>query len=77
MSRVRRTDAEVQTARESARIGATLGSDLQQTRRRRRVTQAALGARVGLGQGGISELERGEGATAPLDTCPADPAPTR
>ncbi len=68
MSRVRRTDAEVQAARESARIGATLGSDLQRTRGQRRVTQAALGARVGLGQGRISELERGEGATAPLDT---------
>jgi transcriptional regulator with XRE-family HTH domain len=68
MSRVRRTDAEVQAARESARIAATLGSDLQRTRERRRVTQKALGERVGLGQGRISDLERGEGATAPLDT---------
>ena len=68
MSRVRRTDTEVQAARESARIGATLGSDLQRTRRRRRVTQAAVGARVGLGQSRISDLERGDGATAPLDT---------
>lgn len=68
MSRVRRTDAEVQAARESARIGATLGSDLQRTRKRRRITQKALGERIGLGQGRISELEGGHGATAPLET---------
>jgi len=68
MSRVRRTDAEVQARRESARIAATLGADLQRTRKRRRVTQAALGGRVGLGQGRISGLERGHGATTPLET---------
>jgi transcriptional regulator with XRE-family HTH domain len=68
MSRVRRTDAEVQAQRESARIAATLGSDLRRARTRRRITQKALGARVGLGQGRISDLERGHGATAPLDT---------
>jgi transcriptional regulator with XRE-family HTH domain len=32
------------------------------------MTQHALGQRVGLGQGRISELERGGGPTAPLDT---------
>ncbi len=68
MSRVRRTDAEVQASRESARIGATLGSDLQRTRKRRRITQRALGERIGLGQVRISEIERGLGATAPLET---------
>jgi transcriptional regulator with XRE-family HTH domain len=68
MSRVRRTNVEVQAARESARIGATLGSDLQHTRKRRRMTQEALGKRIGLGQGRISELERGHGATTPLET---------
>lgn len=68
MSRVRRTDAEVQAARESARIGATLGSDLQLTRMRRRITQQALGERIGLRQTRISEIEGGHGATAPLET---------
>jgi transcriptional regulator with XRE-family HTH domain len=68
MGRVRRTDAEVQASREASRIAATLGSDLQRTRKRRRMTQRVLGERVGLGQGRISDLERGNGATAPLDT---------
>lgn len=35
---------------------------------RRRLTQRALGQSVGLSQGRISDLERGEGAMAPLDT---------
>lgn len=68
MSRVRRTDAQVQGAREAARIAATLGGDLKRTRLRRRLSQRTLGDRVGLTQGRISDLERGEGASAPLDT---------
>lgn len=68
MTRVRRTDAQVQGAREATRIATTLGSELKRTRLRRRLTQQALGEKVGLGQGRISELERGEGASAPLDT---------
>lgn len=35
---------------------------------RRRLTQESLGERAGLSQGRISELERGDGASAPLDT---------
>ena len=68
MTRVRRTAAQVQGAREAARIAATLGGDLKRTRVRRRLTQRALGDRVGLSQGRISDLERGDGASAPLDT---------
>jgi transcriptional regulator with XRE-family HTH domain len=68
MTRVRRTAAQVQGAREAARIAATLGGDLKHTRARRRLTQRALGDRVGLSQGRISDLERGDGASAPLDT---------
>jgi transcriptional regulator with XRE-family HTH domain len=68
VSRVRRTDAAVQAGRESARVGATLGSDLRRTRKRRRLTQKALGERVGLSQGRIGDLERGGGATSPLGT---------
>lgn len=68
MARIRRTDAEVQGAREAARIAATLGEELQRARKRRRLTQRALGQKVGLSQGRISDLERGGGATAPLGT---------
>jgi transcriptional regulator with XRE-family HTH domain len=68
VTRVRRTNAQVQGAREAVRIASTLGGDLRRTRRRRRLTQRAIGDRVGLSQGRISELERGEGASAPLDT---------
>lgn len=68
MARVRRTGSEIQGARESARIAATLGEELQRTRKRRRLTQRALGKKVGLSQGRISDLERGRGASAPLDT---------
>ena len=68
MSRRKRPDAEVQAARESTLIAATLGGELRRTRRRHRLSQAALGARIGLGQGRVSDLETGRGASAPLDT---------
>ena len=68
MPRARRPDAVVQASREAVLVAATLGRELRATRRRRRLTQAALGARIGVGQGRISELERGRGATAPLET---------
>jgi transcriptional regulator with XRE-family HTH domain len=68
MSRVRRTTAQVEGLREATRIAATLGAELKRTRVRRRLAQQALGDRVGLSQGRISDLERGEGASAPLDT---------
>jgi transcriptional regulator with XRE-family HTH domain len=68
MGRARRTRAQIQGTREAVRIAATLGDDLQRTRKRRRLTQRALGERVGLSQGRVSDLERGGGATAPLDT---------
>jgi len=68
MPRRRRTDAQVQADRESTRLATTLGGEVRATRRRRRVTQAVLGARIGVGQGRTSELERGAGASAPLDT---------
>jgi HTH-type transcriptional regulator/antitoxin HipB len=45
-----------------------LGRELRASRTRRRITQAQLGARVGLSQSTISELERGEGGSLSLDT---------
>jgi transcriptional regulator with XRE-family HTH domain len=68
MPRRKRPDAAVQASRESNLIAATLGGELRRTRRRRQLTQAALGARIGVGQARISEFELGRGATAPLET---------
>lgn len=68
MPRPKRTRALVEAdldAREQAR---RLGREVRASRRRRGLTQAALACRVGLGQARISEIERGEGGTAPLRT---------
>jgi len=46
-----------QTARTDTQIGAAI----RRARRQARLTQAALGAKTGLRQATISELERGEG----------------
>jgi len=46
-----------QTARNTTQIGAAI----RRARRQARLTQAALGAKTGLRQATISELERGEG----------------
>jgi transcriptional regulator with XRE-family HTH domain len=59
---------QVQAERESGRIAAALGAELRTTRRRRRLSQAALGARIGVGQSRISQLEAGAGRSAPVDT---------
>ncbi len=47
---------------------ARLGSEVRASRRRRRVTQAALGARAGVTQSTVSQVERGLGGTLSLDT---------
>jgi transcriptional regulator with XRE-family HTH domain len=52
--------------REATALAATLGAELRVTRRRRRMKQVELAARVGLRHARISELERGQGASAPL-----------
>ncbi len=46
-----------QTARNATQIGAII----RRARRQTRLTQGALGAKTGLRQATISELERGEG----------------
>jgi transcriptional regulator with XRE-family HTH domain len=66
MGRSRRTRAAVEAELQVAADAAALGSELRSSRRRRRMTQVALAQRVGLRQARISELERGEGANAPL-----------
>jgi transcriptional regulator with XRE-family HTH domain len=54
--------------REAQAIAANLGRDAKATRRRRRLTQAELGDRVGLGQSEMSYLERGHGARTSIET---------
>jgi transcriptional regulator with XRE-family HTH domain len=54
--------------REAQAIAANLGRDAKATRRRRRLTQAELGDRAGLGQSEISYLERGHGARTSIET---------
>lgn len=48
-------------------IAGVLGQDLNTARRRRQLTQAQLGRLVDLSGARIGELERGLGATAPLE----------
>jgi transcriptional regulator with XRE-family HTH domain len=68
MGRSKRRAAVIAGKREARAIAATLGREARSTRRRRRLTQAALGNLVGLGQSEISHLERGNGAGASIET---------
>lgn len=64
----RRTAASIAGARESMAIAATLGGQVRAARRRRRMPLRTLAARVGISVTRLSELERGLGARAPLET---------
>jgi transcriptional regulator with XRE-family HTH domain len=68
MDRHRRTSFEVDGTIEASAIAGTLGRELRATAKRRRLTQAALGRRVGLSAARIGEIQRGKGARASLET---------
>ena len=68
MERHRRTGFEVDGTIEAVSIAASLGRDLRATAKRRRLTQAELGRRVGLSHSRIGEIQRGQGASATLET---------
>ena len=68
MRRIRKPPAVVVGLREAQAIAANLGRDARSTRIRRRLTQAKLGALVGLGQSEISYLERGHGARTSIES---------
>jgi len=66
MDRRRRTHTELDGMIEAAAIARTFGRDLRTARKRRRITLVELGRRVSLSHVRVGEIERGEGATAPL-----------
>ena len=66
MERHRRTSTAIAGDREAMSIAASLGREVQATRRRRRLRQAELAAAVGLAQARISDIERGDGSGSPL-----------
>src|SRR5918996_950216 len=68
MARRSRTRSKVEGSREAAAIAATLGGVLRAARRARRWSLAKLALRVGMSAPRLSELERGLGARAPLET---------
>jgi transcriptional regulator with XRE-family HTH domain len=62
-----RTRLAIDAARQNREQLARLGADVRAARRRRRRTQAVLGAEVGLSQSVISRAERGLGGGLTLD----------
>ena len=68
MARRSRTHAQVAGSREAAAIAATLGGVVRAARGARRWTLGALARKVGIGASRLSELERGLGTRAPLET---------
>jgi transcriptional regulator with XRE-family HTH domain len=66
MGNRKRLRCATESAREAARAAMRLGEGIRLARRRRRLTQRALGARVGLHHSRISQVELGRGATLPL-----------
>jgi transcriptional regulator with XRE-family HTH domain len=63
----RRTTLHVEGELEAQNLGRTLGREVRDTRRRRRMIQTELGRRVGLSRSRISEVERGGGTTLTLE----------
>ncbi len=67
MTRVRRTKLAVEAATRNREMLAALGRQVRASRKRRQLTQKALGARVDLGRSTLSRIERGLGGGVTLD----------
>lgn len=67
MSRMRRAELHAEAARRNREQCARLGADVRRSRKRRRLTQRALAALIGVVQSTISDLERGHGGSLSLD----------
>jgi len=68
MARLRPAELQAHARRTNLELLARAGAEIVRSRRRRRLTQAELGRRVGLSQSTISKLERGFGGSLSLDT---------
>jgi transcriptional regulator with XRE-family HTH domain len=66
--RTRRTGTEIEGEVEGRRIAATLGREVRATRRRQGRTLDQLAERIGIGRSRLSQVERGLGHSAPLQT---------
>jgi transcriptional regulator with XRE-family HTH domain len=66
VGRKKRGHLELERDEATARTLVALGKAVREGRRRRRLTQAQLAARVGLSQATVSRIERGEGDGVPI-----------
>jgi transcriptional regulator with XRE-family HTH domain len=65
--RIRRSAARISGARLAGEAARRAGEQLRASRRRRRLTQAALGRRIGVSQASISAIEAGQAAGTALE----------
>ncbi len=68
MARLKRPELTAEARRRNREQLARAGADVRGSRRRRRLTQARLGQRVGLSQSSISQIELGLGGSFSLDS---------
>jgi transcriptional regulator with XRE-family HTH domain len=67
MPRLKRPELLAEAARLTSMLVARLGAELRASRKRRRLTQAQLGAIIGVVQSTISDMERGKGTSLSID----------
>ena len=67
-TRRRLTELQRETSRRTTAIALALGHEVAVGRRRIRMTQQGLAARVGISQSAVSRIERGGGRGTPLET---------
>ncbi len=68
MPKPKRSELAAEAVRRNLEQFARTGGELKASRKRRRMTQRQLGARVGLSQSTVSLAERGRGGSLSMDT---------